>query len=68
MTRYQRQFGRPLPPEYREVEVCADCSTPAEEGCRCISETTFMAQRIDGQPWTATDNWKVFPEKYDAVH
>lgn len=69
MTRYQRQFHRPLPPAYREIEVCADCFKPVEEGtCTCLSETLFEAVRKDGKPLNCTDNWKLFPEKYDAVH
>lgn len=69
MTRYQRQFGRPLPPEYREIEVCADCFKSIKEGvCTCLSETTFMVVRRDGKEFNCTDNWKLFPENYDAVH
>lgn len=68
MTRYQRQFGRPLPPEYREIEVCDACDTPADEGCRCLRGTTFMVVRRDGKEFNCTDNWKLFPENYDAVH
>lgn len=68
MTRYQRQFHRPLPSAYREIEVCAECDTPTVPGCSCPGGTQFMAVRKDGQELTCTDNWKLFPEKYNAVH